>query len=142
MLFGLKTVSVKTIICLFTCIGKSPLPTRAYGMCEDITCPGSIVMLLEKRYQQNPEADFPLFKLQVVGLRRLVCLEGGRFVVFGRGVPTDSLSETGPQTRSEAFIRHVFQPWRKLLTARSWYDSSMSHLSGFLNPFLWGVNFV
>ena len=35
--------------------------------------------------------------LQVVGQRRLVYLEGGRFVVFGRGVPTDLPPKRDPR---------------------------------------------
>ena len=38
---------------MFTCIGKSPLPKWPYGMWEEITFSGYILMLLEKRYPKN-----------------------------------------------------------------------------------------
>ena len=48
---------------MFTCTGKSPLPKWPYGMWEEITFPGELLILLEKRYQQNPRCGFPTFQV-------------------------------------------------------------------------------
>ena len=43
---------------IVTCIGQTPLPKWPYGMWEEITCSGQIIILLEKCYHNNPSGWF------------------------------------------------------------------------------------